>query len=1230
MQPPPPAVPPGVVGPPPSGTSPSMLWSGSPYRRQAAAGSVVSPVSGPLQPVTDPFAFSRQALHNTSLGSLSKSSPPILPSPAPLGFPQRPGLPVPHTTAGAGSQGPRGPLPEPLPEPTAEATSFSSMLTPSAPPGPEMNRGAEAYSSSEREVQTQYIPGAGPDGSRGGLPHGNLPGPDRPLSEPSPHDSAAAPAATPFPHQQMPGPWGLVQGLPAGQHHWPGPEGPALSAVPQTSSMAHLLARSSPHQGPGHEQHNPPGSLLGPLAGDGRDGNHSASHLDPENTFRQNVGVEVVPQAVNKEQLPDAAPMNPPAQGNGLESHAHYPLGAGAGAGRALPEADSGALSMFFQGGETENEENLSSEKSGSAGQCDVGGFPPGPGLGRSVYVGTGSVYQAFLSASNSEATPQGGDTQPSFHRSSGTQHDKAATENAAVAVWDDPAGAGTRDAGGSHYENTDNSEFTQNQEVLPREPPSLDPSSPADQFRYGPLPGPALPGRSVMGHAGGGGPQLAALDMPLHPMRPDSVSSSCSSKSHRTRPSAARPQDLGTFIQQEVGRPEDEASGNFFKQIDSSPVGGDADETAVGQKYHGSLPQPSTPSPPKPIGIFQTSANSSFEPVRSHVAGVKPVEVDRANVVGEVRRTPAQQKQRRPAAVPPDACPGNLEQPPDNMETLLPPPGCPLPLTTAPEAGQGLPHPGGLPAETVLSTPEKRPSARAQGAAKCESPATTLWAQNELPDFGGNVLLAPAAPALHVPVRPQSSEVIQPPDEGVSGQLSRQLGGLPPLQSGAGLGVSENLENPPELGEEEALRSQAGSGFASLLSSPPTESLQSQPVLIAQPDQSYSLAQPVNFSASFSNPSENAQPWRGARAGDKPATRGWATGADHAEPTPLSGVSLVGSPHDLAQSNFPQVSGTPETVSTQPVNLLVQPPPHPAPKSLLPEGQKTHTAESVLPDLVNSPAGGAAVTLGPPTPTTSGPHSHKADRPGRQEETPRALDFSSNRTSEDPVRTCSPSLCDGPPCYQQTIPRHSRQPGPEPRDPDHFYPQVTRDAEDQRGLERAQQEPAPPPPPGPKAALSEPSHPESPPAHRQPPNAAPLPASPDPADLSQRPPRSSSASVVSSGSSPAAVRLDQQWQQPPPPDLASYYYYRSLYDGYPSQYHPPYLPDPGTAPLYYQVGFRRVLLGGVLSVGSEVPRSPAGGGVRAPMLLPSTAPPASVAVPSVAVSYRSTPCIGT
>lgn len=1192
MQPPPQAVPPSAVGPPPTRNPQSMLWSTSPYRRQVTANAPAAPIARPSQPVTDPFAFSRQALQNTSLGSASKSSPPILPGPAPPVSLQRPGLPVPHANTGGSSQGPREPLPW---QPRADASPLSSVSAPAAPPGPEMNRSAEGASSSERDVQTQYIPGAGPESFHGGHLHRDPPGPDGPPSGQNLHDAAAAPAASPFfsqPRQQMPGQWGPGGPEPLGQHHWPCPEGPVQNMVPQATSVAHFRTPSNPHQGPGHEQHSLLASLPGPLARDGRDetaclqsGPHAGSNFDLENAFRQNfrvgstwAGRELRPSpGMKTERLPDAAPVNAPAQGNSPESHAQCPLGAGTG--RALPGADSSVLSMFFQGGETENEENLASEKTGSAGQSDLDDVSLGPGLGHPpVYVAAGGVYESFLGTSNSETAQRGGDTQPFFPQSAGIPHDQPATERAVVDVWGDRAAAGTRDAGRSHYENAENSEFTQNQEVLPREPPSLDPSSPGDQLRYGPLPGPAVPRRSAVGHAGGGGPNIDALDAPPHPVRSDSVSSSYSSKSHRSHPGVARPQDLGTFIQQEVGKPEDEASGSFFKQIDSSPVGGEADEAPVSPDYHGSLAQPSAPSPPKPTGIFQTSANSSFEPVKSHFVGVKPVEADRANVVGELRETRAHQRQPRPAAAPPDSCPGNLEQPPDNMETLCPARVCPPHLSTPTEASHGLPHAGGPPLEPVPLTPEKRPTTRAHGAAKCESPATTLWAQNELPDFGGNVLLAPAAPALHVPARPQSSEVIQPPDDGTAGPLSRPPGCLPPLQSGDGMGASENLENPPQMGEEEALLSQASSGYASLLSSPPTESLQNQPVLAAQPDQSCNPAQPVNLSVSLSTPTEKARSRRDAWAGDRAVVSSRAVGGDSGATT-LSGLPAspqVSSPlpHGLTQSHRPQATATPEMASPQPANLLIQPPSYPAPKSLLLEGQKIHSAETALPELLSSPAADTGVMLMLPANATLGLPGHKAEHPSNREETPGALDCAAARTSGTPVRTESSPHSDGPASHQHPTRSDPRQPGPP--NSDHSCQQVTTDAQDQRGLERAQQEPAPPPTQGPRAALPEPSHPRSPPAQGQPPDAAQPPASLAPADTSQqqlpRPPRSSSASAVSSSSSQAAVRSDQQWLPPPAPDLASYYYHRSLYDGYQPQYPSPYLPDPGTAPLYYQV----------------------------------------------------------
>ncbi|XP_027950624.1 protein transport protein Sec16A isoform X3 [Eumetopias jubatus] len=1194
MQPPPQAAPSGVVGPPPAGTPQSMFWSNRPYRRQANNNAPVTPITCPLQPVTDPFAFSRQALQNTSLGSSSKSSPPILQGPAPLpAFLQRTGLPVPHTNAGDTLQGP-------VSQPRADGSLFSSVWTPSTPSEPEVNRSAEVAPGSEPEVQTlpypQYIPGAGVDSSHGGHPHTNVLGPDRPLSRQNPHDGATASAPSPSfpqPRQQMPGQWGPGQGGPqsSGQHYWPRPEGPVQNAVPHASSVSHFPAPSNPPQGPGHEQLNPLVCLPGPFASDGsneaaylQSGNHS-TNFDPENAFRQNsragntrASQELRPNpGVNKEQLPDLALVNPLAQGNSPESHLHYPPGAGTS--RALSEVDSGALSMFFQGGETENEENLSSEKTGAAGQSDFDGFSPSPALGHPpAHVGAGGIYQAFPKGSNNEAAQQGGLPQPYFSQSAGAQPDRPPAAST-TAVWGGTASAGVHAASSSQSENVEDLEFIQNQEVLPSEPLSLDPSSPSDPVRYGPLPGPAVPRLGGVGHPGGGGPNLEAPDSSPHPVRSDGASSGYSSRNHRNLPSAARPQDVGTFIQQEVGKPEDESSGSFFKQIDSSPVGGETNETTVSQNHHSSLSQPSTPSPPKPTGIFQTSANSSFEPVKSHLVGVKPVEADRANVVGEVRGATAHQKQHRAIAAPPDTSPGNLEQPPDNMETLFTLQFCSPPFSVPVEAGHGLVHTGGLPLETVLLAAEKGPLARAQGAVKCESPVTTLWAQNELPDFGGNVLLAPAAPALHMPVKPQPSEVIQPPDEGVSTLQSQQPGSGLSLPSGDSICASENLENPPKMGEEEALPSQASSGYASLLSSPPTESLQNQPVLIAQPDQSYNLAQPINFSVSLSSPNEKNQPWRDAMVGDKPSASSRAVGGDSGDGAAVSGItagSLTRSPlpNSLMHSSFPQVPGTSEIVSNQPANLLVQPPPHPVPKNLLSESQKIDNAENVLPELVSSPAGSAGVMLVPPANATSVPTGNKADYSSHREETSGALDFTLNRTLENPLRMYSPSHSDSS-AGQHTVSSHPRQPGPGPRNSDHFYQQVTKDAQDQRGPERAQQEPAPPLPQGPKAACSEPSNPGSPPLQGQSQNLVPPPASPAPGDTGQplpaRPPRSSSASVASTSSSQAAMQSDQHWPQPPPPDLASYYYYRPLYDGYQSHYPSPYPLEPGTAPLYYQ-----------------------------------------------------------
>ncbi|XP_041530179.1 protein transport protein Sec16A isoform X4 [Microtus oregoni] len=819
MQPPPQAVPSSVTGPPPAGNPRSMFWANSPYRRPASINASVAPITRPLQPVTDPFAFNRQTLQNAPLGNSSKSNLPSLPGPAPSAFSQWPGLPVPPTNAGDSAPG----LHEPLSQPRADTSPFPPASAPSSLPGPEMNRSAEVGSSSGPGVQmlshpSHYIPGVGPEQPHGGHPNDSGSGPDQPMNRHTPYDGTVAQAASPFfPQPQMPGQWGPVQGgpQPSYQHQSPCPEGPVQNMGPQVTNLPHFSSQSSLYQGPSHEPHVPLMSTPASLAsGEGNEVVHSWSSFPPKNTFEQNSRVGNMWASPEFRQNPGASKghvldpthVTPFTQGTSPENQVHRP--SEASANHAQQDAASGALSMFFQGEETENEENLSSEKAGLDDRLDSDDFSSTLRLGHQPPPahGPGSVYQAFPKGPGSEAA-QEGDVQPYFSQSLGIRHDRQTTMTPASDTWGDTSGAGTHCASGPQCENVENLEFVQNQEVLPRETLNVDPSSLSDQFRHGSLPGPAVSRPVTVGLPKGGGPNLEAPDIPLHPTRPDSVSSSYSSHSHRSPPGSARPQELvGTFIQQEVGKLEDDTSGSFFKQIDSSPVGGETDEVTGSQNYCSSLSQPSTPSPPKPTGVFQTSANSSFEPVKSHLVGVKPVEADRANMVAEVRGTQDRQKKHRAAAVSSDATPGNLEQPPDNMETLCAPQACPLPLSTTGEAGHLVSHTAGPPLDAVRPVPEKRPLTRAQGPVKCESPATTLWAQNELPDFGGNVLLAPAAPALYVPVKPKPSEVIHHPEKGMSGQQSRKPGSMPPLQNQDPPGASENLENPPKVGEEEAL----------------------------------------------------------------------------------------------------------------------------------------------------------------------------------------------------------------------------------------------------------------------------------------------------------------------------------------------------------------------------------------------------------------------------------------
>lgn len=411
---------------------------------------------------------------------------------------------------------------------------------------------------------------------------------------------------------------------------------------------------------------------------------------------------------------------------------------------------EAGTLSMFYKD-DVENEETLAGERS------------------QAVNGGSGSVPHLIHQQANSV---QGNDQPPPLPELS---HPQYMNDGSCLSQGYTQKPSDTRD---HHAENL---EYVPNQEVLPSETHCSSAAASVEQFETG--------------------PNLETPDCISRPMRSASVSSNYSNISHGSGTATRRHQGVaGTFIQQESPRLSDEASlspatGRYFEQIDTSPAG-------VSCPQQSSLEQmmPSTPSPPKPTGNFQTSANSSFEPVRAHGVGVRPPEVDKAKMEAEGGA---------------DSTPGNLEQPPDNIENIY-------------SSGHSLPVASGA---ALLTNPvvhsHSRPSSRAFGVSRpCESPATTLWAQNEPASLSTNILLAPAAPTILAPLREPSTDVIQPPEDGPLD--------LQPLQRAQQMSQqhSENLENPPKVSEADPTDSQGSLGYASLLVS---ESLQ-QPVLIAPP----------------------------------------------------------------------------------------------------------------------------------------------------------------------------------------------------------------------------------------------------------------------------------------------------------------------------------------------------------------------------------------------------------
>ncbi|XP_073415428.1 protein transport protein Sec16A isoform X1 [Dendrobates tinctorius] len=1164
MQPPPPqAGPPGMGGPPRIGmTTTNQYW-----RRRTPTPSTVAPP--PVQPVTDPFAFGRMTPQNIPPTTAPNATIMSAPSPSMSLYPQSAAAPL---TSSLGDGGQVSPVSSS--HYLGAGAAYSYVSAPSVPIGHFTNNMASPPTSHPAVSSLQN--------TTSGLDNTNVSVPGQSHSRQGIHTEMNSSSNAPqLQSQQTTAPWSLSPATPpTSTHHVPATQQSAHTAPyysPPYLEVSHLPTQTSD---PGYfSAPQRTSSVTYPLGGgSGQVQQHNIPQYDSlmpmDNTLNQNPEhnswySRPYPDPLNQAPLPNpntvqiGAPFSAPE--NRPQSEPARPMG------QICSETDSGTISMFFKGDEAENVEIPSTHQQHSPGQqavnttcyqspCYQGSLhpftaPPGvPSVASPLHPSAPNPQQTSLSQSAS-----------GFH----DPHVPWKTENQSAEAKASPE---------LLYDNVENIECVQNLEVLPNEAPNslFSTGVNPEAFRYGPVLGFSLP-KNTVNHTEGG-TNLEAPGATPHPVRSDSVSSSYSNLSHRSLPVSARPQEPeGTFIQKESGRLENENS--FFKQIDSSPLSGDVSVHGMSQNtHHGNLSQPLTPSPPKPTGIFQASVNSSFEPVRSH-SGVKATDINKSKVsdVQENHKLPTASHNAGLAASP-----GNLELPPDNLETIF---SCKTSAEVC-AVNSGHQFPGGSTLDNITLLLEKRPSSRAHGSnKKCESPATTLWAQGELPNFGGNVLLAPPAPAVYVPSKPQT-EVIQPPEEG---SLEVQHGRPDLSQFSASPKEhisSENLENPPKIGDDEHSLSQASSGYASLLSSPPTETLQNQPVLIAPPSKSYNLAQPVNFSLSLPNQIKSLNSAKDFSADKLLPASGFA--ADQSAVSSLV-PPLKPPPSSNPAHKFPAIiEPFSDSLPNRPQNVLLSSPSNQIPLNLVTENHKISKNESVTESTSKSllPSSGSHLHIG----NGAGMHVPPVSSNGFKLENAGALDFTVPRTPANhsingPTSVPTRPPIAGPLYPSQTTVLPNFQPGSD-YNKQVFYQQVTKGVQPQ-AVEMSQPGPGAPPeymtpasqPQAQTIAGKPPAYPQQTDAHMQgPPNTAGLPYS-GPAEPgakygpTEHPPYPSQPATGISAPVNFAEYPDPS--RPPashtPQQVDPYYYYRS-YGTYPTPYQQPYPPtDPRAPHLYYQ-----------------------------------------------------------
>ncbi|XP_028666035.1 protein transport protein Sec16A isoform X3 [Erpetoichthys calabaricus] len=920
MQSPPQTAPAGATGPPPSGGIPNIFRRSSPYNRRANV--PVSGSSAPVPPITDPFAYGRQTPQNAVGNPLPKSNPLTVQNQVLTGPPQT--VPVQHQMNLDNKQGilPASGLGG------VNVFTVNNMVTPVSAVGHNSNLLPMPVSSSLDSGQCNSVESTSINAlqihdvsseisSRGIASLQNRPSYGHHTRGDLGSYNSTVPSAVPPNSQPSVINWMQDNRPPSDQNYLQPSElhsqNPSVSSITSSFAGAHS-------QNPFHTEHKSPILLqnasnekheISEKAEDNKHlaFQHSKQTFNSDNYFSQNIPEPWISQSV-KDQFYHQEGRAEGTPSNSVNRMPDYSAQTGfhVQANHITYETDKGTVGMFFKGDEIENEETLSSESHASNGVSVPELYVQNLGMFSSQVQGQVSAPQVGNEAAHSthhslDSSVPGNGNLPLCNEGN-AYLDNSSFTNVSQKVT------------GIHFDNVENLECVPNIEVLPSKPlnvPGIH-QSPVENMGIdlGPCSGKPVSGIADSFEAG---PNLETPDSVPHTVRSESVSSGYSNVSHSSNSNCRRPQGVvGTFIQQEVAKSTEEVSPNYFEQIDTSPSAEFIEENGPNGVYHKELSQPSTPSPPKPTGVFRASANSSFEPVRSRGVGIKPAEIDKARLVMEKSKD----------TFVSDASPGNLEHPPDNLETLF----MPHPHSSTANTKIGL--------ENVQMVPEKRPSNRAHATRlKCQSPATTLWAQNEMPVLGANILLVPAAPAVHHNlVKQPSTEVIQPPEDGpLEHQLEQQVQAQDSL-SFKPRTTLENLENPPTIGTGEYLKQHPNVSYASLLiPSPPADSFNNQAHLIAQPTQNYTLPPPNNCPVSVPNQS-NKNVFDSL---NRNANELILPGASLA-PIANSGQTGLSINSSLPNKQWPQFSVTsnqPGITSSQPANLSVQTLPGQAPLNL-------------------------------------------------------------------------------------------------------------------------------------------------------------------------------------------------------------------------------------------------------------------------------------------------------